>query len=59
MLTHADLASAYNNTLVSFPGGDAGVMNSKQHTAVMLDGAGNMLHFGKKAIERAKNPPAP
>jgi len=34
-------------------------MNSKQHTAVMLDGAGNMLHFGKKAIERAKNPPAP
>ena len=55
----ADLASAYNNTLVSFPGGHAGALCCKQHTAVLLDSAGNLVLFGKKAVETLKNQPPP
>ena len=55
----ADLASAYNSTLVSFPGGHAGALCCKQHAAVLLDSAGNLVRFGEKAVEALMSQPPP
>lgn len=53
-----DLKAAYANTIVAFPG-EGSVMTRKQHTALLLDGAGNMVCFGTKAVEKAKGLPSP
>ena len=57
-LCRADLKAAYENTMVRFPG-EASVQIRKQHTAVLLNAAGEMVCFGSPALERAKSLPAP